>query len=160
MIEAPHRDITRDPREDEEWFQRLPPDVQERTVETWRARRVQCDPWHIRQRALRNRCLFEGVCVCVFPTLLMVGSPWGLVLAAVLGGLVTGWLWWRLGTGRLTSGLVAMVALLVVALASGFWTSRLDVGALFNVGFGMFVAGLLGAGMGLRRELHRREHAL
>ncbi len=81
-------------------------------------------------------------------------------MAAVLGRLVTGWLWWRLGTGRMTSGLVAMVALLLVVLAGGFWSSRLDAIWLFNTGFGMFVAGLLGAGMGLRREIHRREHAL
>ncbi len=39
-------------------------------------------------------------------------------------------------------------------------SSRLDAIWLFNTGFGMFVAGLLGAGMGLRREIHRREHAL
>jgi len=160
VIHAPRRDITRDPREDEEWFQRLPPEIQERTVESWRAGRVRFDPWHDRNRALRNRCLFEGVCVCVLPTFMMLGSSWGLVLASVPGGLVTGWLWWRFGTGRITSGLLAMLTLLVVVLVSGFWSSRLDAIGLFNTAFGMFIAGLLAAGMGLRRELHRREHAL
>ncbi len=159
-MEAPHRDITKDPREDQDWFQRLPPAVQERTREAWRAARVQCDPWHARQRALRRRCLFEGACVGVVPTLFMVGTSWGLVLAAVPGGLGTGWLWWRLGTGHLTSGLVGMGGLLVVVLAGGFWTSRLDAVWLFNTAFGMFLAGLLGAGMGLRREIHRKEQAL
>lgn len=160
VVHAPRRDITRDPREDHEWFQRLPPEVQERTREGWRTQRVQFDPWHIRNRALRNRCLFEGVCVCVFPTPLMMGSSWVLILAAVPGGLVTGWLWWRLGTGRITSGLMAMAALLVVVLAGGFWSSRFDVTWFFNAGFGMFVVGLLGAAMGLRREIFRRENAL
>ncbi len=160
IVEAPHRDITKDPREDHEWFQRLPPEAQEQTLEHWRARRVQHDPWHVRRRALRKRCLFEGVCVCVVPTLMMVGTSWALVLAAVPGGLATGWLWWRLGTGHLTSGLVGMLGLLVVVLAGGFWSSRLDAVWLFNTAFGMFLAGLLGAAMGFRREIHRREQAL
>jgi hypothetical protein len=159
-IHVPYRDITRDPREDEDWFQRLPPEVQERTREGWRTRRVQFVPWHARNRELRKRCLGEGVCVCVLPTLLMVGTSWTLVLAAVPGGLVTGWLWWRLGTDRISSGLVAMLVVLVVVLASGVWSSRFDAVWLFNTGFGMFLAGLLGSAMGLRREIWRREHAL
>ncbi len=159
-IIAGHRDITKDPREDEDWFQRLPQDVQERTREIWRGDRVRFDPWHARNLALRKRCLFEGVFACALPASMMIGTSWPLVLTAVLGGLVTGWLWWRLGTGRLTSGVVAMAALLVAVLVGGFWSSRFDVPWFFNSALGMFLAGLMGAAMGLRREIHRREHAL
>lgn len=158
VIRAPRRDITKDARENEEWFQRLPADVQEQTRESWRARRVQFDPWYERSRSMRNRCLFEGVCVCVFPTVLMFHTSGGLILAAAFGGLLSGWLWWRLGAGRLWSGLVAMVVLLLVVLLAG--KSPFSPTWLFNSAFGMFVAGLLGSALGLRREIHRREQAL
>ncbi|MHC4079342.1 MAG: hypothetical protein ACYST0_12980 [Planctomycetota bacterium] len=159
-IKAPYRDITRDPREDEGWFQRLPPAVQERTREAWRAGRVQFDPWHDRQRRMRNRCLREGSLACVLPTLFMVGGSAGVVLAAVPAGLATGWLWWRFGAGRMTSGLIAMVAILAAVLVSGLWASRHDHVGFFNTAFGMFLGGLLAAAMGFRRELDRREQAL
>ena len=35
VIEAPYRDITKDPRADEKWFLRLPPEIQDRTREVW-----------------------------------------------------------------------------------------------------------------------------
>jgi hypothetical protein len=158
VIHAPRRDITKDPREDEEWFQRLPPDVQDETRESWRARRVRFDPWHERNRSMRTRCLIEGVCVCMFPTVLMVQTTWMVILIAIPGGLLTGYLWWRLGTGRLWSGLVAMAVLLLVVLLAG--KSIFSPTWFFNAAFGMFAAGMLGSGLGQRREIHRREQAL
>lgn len=158
VIRAARRDITRDPREDEEWFQRLPPEVQEQTRESWRARRVQFDPWHQRNRAMLNRCLGEGAFVVLLPAALMFEASWSVILAGVPGGLLTGWLWWRLGTGRLSSGLLAMVVLLLVVLFTG--KDIFSPTWFFNAAFGMFVAGLLGSAMGLRREIHRREQAL
>ena len=158
VVKAPRRDITRDPREDEDWFQRLPADVQEQTRETWRARRVQFDPWRDRNRSMLHRCLGEGLFVVLLPAALMFQSGWGVILVAVPGGLLTGWLWWRMGTGRLSSGLVAMLVLLLVVLFAG--KDIFSPTWFFNAAFGMFVAGLLGSGMGLRREIHRREQAL
>ena len=160
VVRVPRQDITRDPREDEDWFLRLPPEVQERTREAWYAKRVQHVPWHGRRRQMCRRCLVEGVVVMVGSSVLVGIGSWPMLLFALLTGMAVGWSWWVLGTGRLLSGPVAMAGMLVLVTASGFWSNPGDVGGFFSSAFAMFVAGLLGAALGLRRELDSREQAI
>ena len=160
VTKAPHRDITKDPREDEEWFTRLPPAVQQETREAWQAKRVQHVPWYGRRSRMRRRCLVEGVVVILVPSLLMAVSGWAPLVGALPIGLGLGWLWWLLGTGRMRSGALAMGAMLVHVITSGFWTSAYDFVAFFFSVFAIFVAGALGSGLGVRREMDRREQAL
>lgn len=91
-IRVPRRDVTRDPREDEDWFQRLPPDVQEETREAWRRRRVQHDPWYGRQAKMGRRCVVEGLVVLLVPSFLMGFAGWAPLGTAALLGPFLGWI--------------------------------------------------------------------
>jgi hypothetical protein len=83
-----------------------------------------------------------------------------MALCALPTGVALGWSWWLLGTGRLLSGPLAMAGMLVLVTASGFWSNPGDVGGFFYTAFAMFIAGLLSAALGLRRELDSREQAI
>lgn len=153
--EIQNRDITRDLREDEDWFLRLPPDVQDEIREKWRDDRMRFEPWANRQRQFRNRCLREGVFVCALPGALVL-SVWPFLLAFPLG-LATGYAWFHGGTGRLTSGMIAMFAVLCEYTVGGFWAATGDIlGFVFSM-LGIFLAGMLSSALGLRRELDLRE---
>ena len=156
----PRQDITRDPREGEDWFLRLPLEIQERTREAWYAKRVQHDPWHGCRRQMCRRCLLEGVVVMVGSSVLVGMVSWPTLLVALLTGMAVGWSWWLLGTGRLLSGPLAMAGMLVLVTASGFWSNPGDVGGFLFSAFAAFLAGLFGAASGLRRELDSREQAI
>ncbi len=151
----PYRDIVRDPREDEDWFLGLPPGAQANVRESWCADRVRYIARFERIDQWRNRCLREGLFTVTGPILFMFSG--GPILVSVPAGLLTGWIWFRANTGRLTSGAISMAAVVFANVIGGVWTSRGDVPGFLFTTFLAFIAGLLGATYGLRRELDERE---
>ena len=88
----------------------------------------------------------------------LTGATLGAALAFLIAlplGAVCGWLWWNFETGRMTSGLISMVATAFAVVASGAMAS--PALGFFLTTFAAFLGGLLGAALGLRRELDLRE---
>jgi hypothetical protein len=150
---------TDDPRELEDWFLRLPPAVQDDLREKWRTADEKFAPWRERCAAFRKRCLLEGVFAVGVPVLL-ASFGLGPILFAIPLGLATGWLWWHLDCGRLTSGAIGSGATFLALSAGGVFAGSRDVPGFVFTCFAVFLSGLLCAGLGLRRELDRREQAL
>jgi len=151
----PYRDIVKDPREDEDWFLRLPDEVQERVRESWCADRVRFIPRFERIDRWRNRCLGEGLFTVTGPVLFLFSG--GAILVSVPASLLTGWIWFRARTGRLTSGAISMAAVVSSSVIGRAWAGRGHVLGFVLTAFLAFLAGLLGAACGLRRELDERE---
>lgn len=157
-VRETYQDITRDPREGEDWFLRMPPEAQQELREVWCNRRVRHLPWRCRNRRMRMRCLGEGIVVLLMPGLFVGG--WWLALLAVPIGALLGFCWAALRTGRMQSALLSMAAMLLLLTASGFWSSKYDIVAFLLSAFSILLTGLLGAALGFGREIDRREQAL
>ncbi len=154
-----HRDITRDPREDEDWFQRLPAATKEEFREVWRLRGGKENHWLERSSGMRNRVLLEALMVVVGPVLLgaMMQQLWAPILWAIPCGLATGLVWRRVEAGQLLSGLISMVGTCTAMALGGGFSGILG---FVCTAFGTFVSGLLGALTGMRRELTHREESV
>ncbi|MEM7199638.1 MAG: hypothetical protein AAF628_05190 [Planctomycetota bacterium] len=143
-------DITRDPREAEDWFRRLPPGVQETTQAAWRAERECASVWDARCRAPRRRSVAEGAgLLAVAIVLAAKWHPWTrlvvLVVAALGVGAAIGWTAERFGLGR--AGCCILGGLAAVTLHATLGHA--------HVGYAMVAAScasLLFMAWGIRRE--------
>ena len=150
-----YRDIARDPREDEDWFLRMPVEAQREMRERFRNENARWVPRFERVEQWRNRCLIEGL-VCVAGAALVFSTFVAFLVALPIGAL-TGWIWFQANTGRLLSGGISMAGFVVANVLGEAWSSPHDVKGFLFTAFIAFFCGLLGAAMGLRRELDERE---
>ena len=108
MARPPPIRIERDPREDERWFQRLPPGHQARFRGNCEADRVD---WmrlvHQERRAVR-RCVLEGALLFAAGNLMAGASGIFLFLAAALAGALVGLAWRALDADALLAPVLAM----------------------------------------------------
>lgn len=158
-VRSEHRDITRDPREDEDWFRRLPPQAKEEFREVWRVRGGKENHWLERSAVMRNRVFFEAMLVVAVPVTLgsLLQGLAAPIVWAIPCGLATGAVWRRVEAGQILSGLIGMVGTgLAMMLGGGF----VGPGGFFCTAFGCFLSGLLGAVTGMRRELTHREESV
>jgi hypothetical protein len=103
-----------DPREQAEWFQRLPEHARGEFRERWRLEGGRDELRHARRRATEVRYLLEGVLLLAGLEFLFLGLGAARLLVLVVPGLLLGFLCHRLKAGRNVFLLVAVGVYAVV----------------------------------------------
>ncbi|MFQ5504122.1 MAG: hypothetical protein ACE5F1_04890 [Planctomycetota bacterium] len=154
---APARSVFRDPREDEDWFQKLDAVTRELFRSEWRHHAINARRHEQLRRASRLRGPIGGA--VVFFLAHTVFAPfwmsWGRTLAAILVGAAVGDVWYRMKAGRSQSIMTGLPVhlCLVLAFSSGTGTLMLFVQLLLSSCAFITLAGFAGVG----REFRRRE---
>jgi len=91
-----------DPREEAEWFQRLPEHAKAEFRERWRAESGRNEQQHARRRRTEVRYLVEGVLLFAVLEFLMIGAGAGRLLFLVVPGGLLGWICSRIRANRWT----------------------------------------------------------
>ena len=153
VVDDPH---DRDPREDEDWFQRLPPEMQEQTRRAWRDR---CARQQTRRRWRDPACFRAGwegggllAATIALTSIWSASSLVGWLLTvgfAFAVGVAVGWIVELCGGGRFRASLAGAGGFLAVAAASGPPAGGLGLVLLFC---GLWLAANLFAVWGVRRE--------
>lgn len=142
----------RDPREDEEWFRKLPADMQEKYRERWQWEATRFDPLAEQARRRLLVTLYEGAAVFVVVDFLLgMLLGWRLIdgLVMALAGAGCGLLWHLLRADRFGHALFAMPVYLFAHLVLlGTWNP-------FRLFFGVLVLVHAASYRGLRVE-HRK----
>lgn len=156
----PHRIVTRDAREDDDWFRRLPEDVQEETRQFWRGQQLEDHHWRERSRQKLLRAAWETGGLMTIPLLLanvLTAGP-GVVLALLVAGFVVGAIGGvvaaRCGAGRFGFSVAGLVGFAALQLPAVHVTDLLSVICAF---LGAYMATHLFALYGMRREFRTLE---
>ena len=81
-------DREHDPREQEEWFHRLPEQAREEMRDRWRAHEHGTQKVRETRRLTTKRYVTEGAAIAAFCAVLVGAGIFGLILAALVGGVM------------------------------------------------------------------------
>ena len=119
--------LQRDPREDADWFQRLPPTVQDEFRARWRQDVIDAARYEARMRRYGRRSLVEGAAVMVFMQLITWPGLWRVAVAVAVGAAM-GWAWHRAKAGRAHCMLLGLLAwTLEMAICGGGFTGMIKM---------------------------------
>ena len=141
-----------DPREHEEWFQRLDPGAQDVVRERWVQEEVEWETVGILVKNERRDVTFQGVLVFAVAELaLSFATDFHLVsfLPALLLGAGVGFLWYKANAGMLLSPVCAMPVYFVLQYLLGPTVA----GHAIDMVWGPLLVGFPAAYLGLQRDL-------
>ena len=107
-------DRMEDPREQEDWFARLPDEAKDELRDRWRMEEGKAPVQAQRRMTTLNRYVLEGL--ILFGTMeLLFGTTLSCLLAAVVGG-IAGYVAGRIRSGSMRQGIVFAVAYMPLLL--------------------------------------------
>ncbi len=134
-----------DPREGEDWFQRLPEDAKENFRERFRLENRSPES-ELQRQGRMTQCLIDGAIVYLPVELIFYGLSLWSALITLAVGLALGLLWFRTNANRL---LLTVLGVFVVRCLCGF-------GGYFNVAMYLIFTGVICRATTLTREPGRR----
>jgi hypothetical protein len=153
-----------DPREGEDWFQRLPPAVQARVLATWERERLAFADGPRRQRRRMQRCTKESAILLaglgVGTSIFLISSFTHLLALLISGGLLGAAAGAVIATahgGRFTAAVIGAAGFATLHLmVNGF---RLDMLGLVCLFAGAWISALVYGIYGVRLEFRGRAHS-
>lgn len=155
-----------DPREEEDWFLRLPAARQQELRDYWDERRLDGPRWRASRGQRARRLAREGAVLLCVPLLLVNGllaslpALFGLLAWGALAGAGVGLAVHAIGAGRFGASLIGSGAWLLVQLTGGRVVasgSMLSAPPLMFVFLGLWLASTLFAVWGQRIEFRQLE---
>ncbi len=151
----------RDPREDEDWFLRLPEDEQDRLRERWQWEADRFQDWDERQDVDRRRMVHTAAAIFAIAQSLQTGFAIGPLVVGLLIGAGLGFFWAKTDAGRFVMGGSMAAAFFITQAVHGvIGVSGMDIGSVYTL-IRLLCGGLLAVTLsmvlGVSREFRRLE---